>query len=155
MKDIFQDFDKELKLQIKKGFADNNINASGRASNSLRSDITETSYTLYGAEHILYIDKGRGAGGIPRNFVGILMVWLKDKGLSVDEKTDKRRAYLTAKKIKEEGSSKRRGSRPETQVIESSLNNTLPALFSKLASKRAEQYKSEVLDYFKDVNNLK
>ena len=155
MKEIFEKYDKELKAEIRKGFKDKGINASGRAANSLRADITETSYTLYGAEHILYIDKGRGAGGIPRNFHSVLLQWLKDKGLSTNEKEDRKRAGAIAYNIRTKGSSKRRGSRPETQVIEDSLNDTLPDLFKALASERAKEYKSEVLKYLKDVDNLK
>ena len=154
-KEIFELYDKDLKRTIKKGFVDKNINASGRASNSLRADITETSYTLYGAEYIKYIDKGRGRGGVPKNFIETLLQWLKDKGLSTNEKEDKRRAGGIAYNIRTKGSSKRRGSRPETQVIEDSLNDTLPQLFNQLASERAKDYKSEVLKYLANVDNLK
>jgi hypothetical protein len=152
MQDVFKKFDTKLKTEIRQNLSQENINASGNASNSLRSETTKTKYTLYGSEYFKYIDKGRGEGGIPRNFIGILLQWIRNKGLSVGEKEDKRFAGAIAHKIKTEGSSKRRGSRPQTNVVEDAIDSSLPVLTGDIITTLKQDYKSEVLKYLSDVN---
>lgn len=148
----FRDFDNNIKREIRKGFRDERINASGNASNSLRSEITETSYKLYGVNYIKYIDKGRGKGRIPRNFINVLVAWIRNKGLSVSEEEDRRFAGAIAFSTRGRGSAKRRGTRPRTNVIEMSIQSTVPKLLEELASERARQYTSEVLKFLRNAN---
>jgi len=152
MQDVFKRFDTKLKAEIRQNLFQENINASGNASNSLRSETTKTKYTLFGSDYFKYIDKGRGAGRIPGNFISILQRWIKDKGLSVSEKEDKRFAGAIAHKIKTEGSSKRRGSRTQTNVVEAAIESSLPVLRGDIITTLKQDYKSEVLKYLQNVD---
>lgn len=126
-KTIFQNIDKKLKADIRKGFQQKNINASGNASRSLRSEITEKSYILFGADYIEAAEKGRGknrssTGGL---FNGVYN-WLQYKKYGITYRDDKERrgiAFAIMKKIAKEGSYKFRNPAKQTNVIEQAIES--------------------------------
>ena len=135
-KKIFKDIDSKLKSDIRKGFTQNNINASGNASRSLRSEITDKSYTLFGASYIDSAEKGRGrnksnTGGL---FEGIYQ-WLQFKKYGITYSDDKERrsiAFAIMKKTAKQGSYKFRNPSKRTNVIETAIEDTTKALRQKL-----------------------
>lgn len=89
-----------------------NINATGNLSNSFEWDIEKQDGNLHAvvtaAGYLIYAEGGRDKGKIPANFTNILEQWIKDKGLSVSPKDDRRFAFFIAKKIKNYGSRRKR-----------------------------------------------
>ncbi len=51
---------------------------------SLRFEADEESLTVYAADYFDYAEKGRGPGGVPRNFENILDSWIKRHSVSLD-----------------------------------------------------------------------
>ncbi|NQZ65435.1 hypothetical protein [Crocosphaera sp.] len=135
-KQIFKDIDSKLKSDIRKGFTQNNINASGNASKSLRSEITNTKYTLFGASYIEESEKGRGrnqsnTGGL---FQGIYQ-WLQFKKYGITYSDDKEKrsiAFAIMKKTAKSGSFKFRNTSKRTNVIETAIEDTTKTLRQKL-----------------------
>lgn len=84
------------------------IDASGDLSDSIDYRIERQSDGMHAIvesnNYMLYAEGGRKGGKIPHNFIQILTQWIKDKGLSVSPKDDRRFAYFTAMKIKTYGS---------------------------------------------------
>lgn len=84
------------------------INASGDLSNSLGYRIERQSDGMHAIVeanyYMIYAEGGRKPGKTPRNFRQILEDWIKDKGLSVSPKDDKRFAFFIARKIRQYGS---------------------------------------------------
>ena len=89
-----------------------NINASGNLSDSFEWKIEKQDGNIHAvveaASYLIYAEGGRDKGKIPANFTEILEQWIKDKGLSVGPKEDKRFAFLIARKIKSYGSRRKR-----------------------------------------------
>ena len=126
-KQIFQSIDKKLKADIRKGFQEKNINASGNASRSLRSEITDKKYTLFGVDYIDAAEVGRGrnrssTGGL---FQGVYQ-WLQYKKYGIRYSDDKERrsiAFAIMKTIAESGSYKFRNPAKRTNIIETSIED--------------------------------
>lgn len=86
------------------------VNASGRTRASLQvRRVGECNYQIiqYGSRVAPFgtIEHGRKAGKVPYQFRAILEQWSRDKGLTFEKESDRRRfAYFLAKKIAEQGS---------------------------------------------------
>ena len=74
--------------RIKQRITDNlsQRKASGRTAASLQLVVSDTGGAIYGASHLLSLERGRGPGKIPYGFVDIIKQWIQDKGLSVTSK---------------------------------------------------------------------
>ena len=59
----------------------NGQNASGRTVKSLRVEVNEEGGTLYGRNFFGTMETGRRAGKVPYGFTGIIMQWMRDKGI--------------------------------------------------------------------------
>jgi len=95
--------------EIKDDMVSKRINASGKASNSLRVEVDEQakSYQSIGVDYLEFVDRGRGANkdqskiGVHNwaSYYGenVLKPWAQSKGLNFDN------YYLLAKSIAEKG----------------------------------------------------
>lgn len=137
MLEALKQYDKELKAEIKKGFAKKNINASGKASNSLRSEITPDNYKLFGAGYIDFAEIGRGknkneTGGLWQGIYD----WLQYKKYGIDYRDDKQRRSITfaiMKTIAKKGTYKHRNPSKRTNVIPGAVEKTNSILLNSIA----------------------
>jgi hypothetical protein len=115
--------------------------ASGRTAESLHVEVTDEEGILYGRKAFGVLETGRKGGRVPRNFQGIIIQWLKDKGIQatpIPYLTDRphkytpeqrgvlRMSYLIARKIRREGTRLyRSGGRNDiySQEIEKTIGN--------------------------------
>ena len=150
---IFQDIDKSLKADIRKGLQAQNVNASGNASRSLRSEITKNTYKLFGASYIEPAEKGRGknqsnTGGL---FAGIYN-WLQYKKYGITYSDDKERrsiAFAIMKKTANEGSYKFRNPAKRTNVIETALKDVSKTIKEQFTIFTKETELEQLRDFFK------
>lgn len=92
--------------------------ASGRTAASLRVEVSEDSGTLWGRNAFGVLETGRKGGRVPKDFQGIIMQWMRDKGIrpapipyltdrphkyTPQQRGELRMSYLIARKIRREG----------------------------------------------------
>lgn len=76
--------------------------ASGKTIESLQvKNEDENSIGLFGRSFISTLETGRKSGKVPYGFYSIILKWIEDKGINVEN--PKTMAYFTAKKIASEG----------------------------------------------------
>lgn len=75
--------------------------ASGRTRASLRVEVGEDRGTLWGKSPFGILETGRKPGKVPKGFYYIILQWVKDKGISVEN--PKTFAYFVSRKIAREG----------------------------------------------------
>lgn len=75
--------------------------ASGRTRASLRVEASEDRGTLWGKSPFGILETGRKPGKVPKGFYQIILQWVKDKKINVEN--PKTFAYFVSKKIANEG----------------------------------------------------
>lgn len=115
--------------------------ASHKSINSLRIESNPAWGILWGDRSFIAMETGRGAGKVPRGFVGIIQQWIIDKGITINgikgknEALKQRRvAYLIAKRIRESGTSLYRSRRTQ-DIYSSAIQTELNTLSEKIAYK--------------------
>jgi len=138
--------------------------ASGRTLSEFAYDLTESETSLKleikGADHIEFLDRGRGPGGIPANITDIIKQWARDKGIASQfDKEYKLNsfAYLVARKIAAEGTWQHRTGRTyngATRPVMAAFNEArIKALQDEIDSALSITINSEILKEFKNGNN--
>lgn len=61
--------------------------SSGKTAATLQVVAGDMGGSLFGASHLLSLERGRGPGKIPYGFVDIIKEWIQAKGLSVSSRT--------------------------------------------------------------------
>lgn len=114
--------------KIQENLESTGTNASGRTSDSLEYELTDTGLRILGRQYFQSVEQGRPGGKVPYRFQDIIRQWMSDKGISEQfgEKEWQRRsaAYMIANFIKENGTSLyRSGGRDDiyTSVIDEEL----------------------------------
>lgn len=80
-----------LKFKIAHNMREANEVASGNTLKSLDVKMTDDGGTLWGRSFFAVLETGRGKGGVPRGFIGIILKWMKAKGIhgkKIPYKTD-------------------------------------------------------------------
>lgn len=120
-------FVKEVQVELH----NQGINASGNLSNSFEYRIERQSDGIHAIveanNYLVYAEGGRTAGKVPYNFIDILKKWIRDKGLSANDREDARFAYFISKKIKQYGSRRYRDN-DVADVLGDVLNKERPKL---------------------------
>lgn len=120
-------FVKEVQVELH----NQGIDASGSLSDSFDYRIERQSDGIHAIveanNYLVYAEGGRTAGKVPYNFIDILKQWIKDKGLSVNDREDARFAYFISKKIKQYGSRRHRDN-DVADVLGDVLNKERPKL---------------------------
>lgn len=75
--------------------------ASGRTRASLRVEVGEDGGALWGRSPFGTLETGRKPGKVPRGFYQIILQWVKDKKINVEN--PKTFAYFVSRKIAKEG----------------------------------------------------
>lgn len=133
---LIADIREEMKMQ--------NLNASGRLSDSLEYNLTQTGVTIYAWGYFPYAEGGRGPGKVPRNFHNIIEQWIDDKGLHFANPSAA--AWGITHNIKHYGSSKYRGSRAKNDVLAAPLRKWGPKL-DTIIENELTVYINDVIDF--------
>lgn len=110
-------------------------NASGKTSESLEYEVDSDGVTIYGRPYFQGVEIGRPGGKVPRNFSGIILQWMQDKGIDGkfgDTDSQKRSAaYLIARKIANDGT-RLWNSGGRTDIYSEAVDEALDDLGNKL-----------------------
>jgi hypothetical protein len=103
------------------------VNASGRLSRSLESNVKETpdmaELTISGLGYWFFVQNGRKAGGRPP--VSSIRQWIDDKGITPNGISKDSLAFLIARKIGDAGTALYRGQGRYENVFSSVINESL------------------------------
>lgn len=138
------------KAQIISNYDRDNMRASGSFGKSLRVEVLEQSGTikgtLYGANHSLFVDDGRGAGKQPLR--SVILKWINDKNITPRDNISKDSlAFLIARKIGREGW--RPKNRYPNGVISSVINNdSIKELILSLGANVKLQVRNDIWQSF-------
>lgn len=116
MYEVVAEILERCKEEIQRNLADKGINASGRTSRGLKVERYEGGVRLIATDGapLPTTEIGRGPGKVPMAFRDIIEQWSRDKGLTFPTESDRRRfAFLTARKIAEEGTGRHRDPRAD------------------------------------------
>lgn len=102
--------------------------ASGRTRASLRVEVNDKGGILWGRKAFGTLETGRKPGKVPRGFYQIILQWVKDKKINVDN--PKTFAYFVSKKIANEGTELfRKGGRADI------YSNEIPTTIDNIAKR--------------------
>lgn len=136
LEDIIKEWSDEVINRIKLNLDSTGTTASGKTKDSLEMIWTSNGFAIVGRPYFRSVEEGRTAGGAPRNFVGILEKWIKDKGLTrpSEFKTDRSWAGAIAYNITHFGSRLYRdGGRDDIYTVV--IDEELPKLFEQIEGK--------------------
>lgn len=94
--DILKSHMEAVKAKVQMRMAEQKRNATGRSSASLVVQISGDTASLFGSSSFKSMERGRGAGKVPRNFKTIIKEWIKAKGISVRPKQSVRASKISA-----------------------------------------------------------
>jgi len=110
--------------------------ASGKTIKSLKVDIDEDSGELSGRGFFAVLETGRKKGKVPKGFQAIILKWISDKGISVEN--PKSFAYLVARKIANEGTLlHRQGGRSD--IFSNEIAKTIENVLSRLGEDQVKE----------------
>lgn len=104
--------------------------ASGRTRDSLKVEMTGEGGILWGRQAFGVLETGRKPGKVPRGFYGIILKWVKDKGIQVGN--PKSFAYLVARKIANEGTRLYRSGQKE-DIYSTEVEKTVQDISERIA----------------------
>lgn len=106
----------ECKAEIQRNLAEQGVNASGRTSRGLVVEKYDGGVRLVATDGapLATTEIGRRPGKVPVGFRQIIEQWSRDKGLLFPTESDRKRfAFLTARKIAEEGTQRHKNPRAD------------------------------------------
>lgn len=135
----------EFIAKVREQLESQGVNASGRLSESLTIEESDTGIRILANDYLQYAEVGRKNGRVPTDFVSILEQWIKDKNLTpINGDVHEFAESIKWKTIKY-GSSKFRGDRPKNDVLSESYKD----LDSKL-----DDLGADIVFYINDTLNL-
>lgn len=121
---VFEELE-DLRKRIISNIDSSGRRASGRTSESMRTDVSENRGVLFGRMAFGTLETGRKPGKVPVGFYQIIKQWVIDKGISFDSQSERNSfAYLVSRKIAREGTQLyRRGA--DTDVYTAEIPETI------------------------------
>lgn len=121
---VFEELE-DLRKRIISNIDSSGRRASGRTSESMRTDVSENRGVLFGRMAFGTLETGRKPGKVPAGFYQIIKQWVIDKGISFDSQSERNSfAYLVSRKITREGTQLyRRGA--DTDVYTAEVPETI------------------------------
>ena len=150
---ILQEELEKLRMNIISNHLKAGQKASGRTAASMHLEVSEDSGTLWGRKAFGVLETGRKAGRVPKDFQGIIMQWMRDKGIHAapipyltdrphkytpQQRGELRMSYLIARKIRKEGTRLfRSGGRSDiyTPEVEKAVKNIGDRMLSLIRTK--------------------
>lgn len=108
---------------------------------SLEYNIDNNEITVLANNYLRYAQKGRGPGGVPRNFIEILETWITKNGIRPATGNITQFANNIKWSIIKNGSSIYRGDRPERDVVTRPIEENLDWLEGQIAVDVIKQIK--------------
>ena len=100
---VFEELE-DLRKRIISNIDSSGRRASGRTSESMRTDVSENRGVLFGRMAFGTLETGRKPGKVTVGFYQIIKQWVIDKGISFDSQSERNSfAYLVSRKIAREG----------------------------------------------------
>ena len=124
----------ECKAEIQRNLAEQGVNASGRTSRGLVVEKYDGGVRLVATDGapLFTTEIGRSPGKVPVGFRQIIEQWSRDKGLLFPTESDRKRfAFLTARKIAEEGTQRHKNPRADiySPAVEKAVSELETALY--------------------------
>lgn len=121
---VFEELE-DLRKRIISNIDSSGRRASGRTSESMRTDVSEDRGVLFGRMAFGTLETGRKPGKVPTGFYQIIKQWVIDKGISFNSQSERNSfAYLVSRKIAREGTQLyRRGA--DTDVYTAEVPETI------------------------------
>lgn len=121
---VFEELE-DLRKRIISNIDSSGRRASGRTSESMRTDVSEDRGVLFGRMAFGTLETVRKPGKVPVGFYQIIKQWVIDKGISFDSQSERNSfAYLVSRKIAREGTQLyRRGA--DTDVYTAEVPETI------------------------------
>ena len=150
---ILQEELEKLRMNIISNHLKAGQKASGRTAASMHVEVSEDSGTLWGRKAFGVLETGRKAGRVPKDFQGIIMQWMRDKGIHAapipyltdrphkytpQQRGELKMSYLIARKIRKEGTRLfRSGGRSDiyTPEVEKAVKNIGDRMLSLIRTK--------------------
>lgn len=107
---------------------------------SLEYNIDGGEITVTAAPYLRWAQKGRGPGGVPRNFIDILETWITKNGIRPATGNITQFANNIKWSIIKNGSSIYRGERPERDVVTRPIEENLDWLEGQIAVDIIKQF---------------
>lgn len=85
-----------VKYKVEARISELGKNATGKTSASLQVQSFSDGGSLLGSSALLSMERGRGPGKVPKNFVETIKDWIKAKGINVPQIQSKRASSLSA-----------------------------------------------------------
>lgn len=129
--------------------------ASGKTGESLRHTETEEEFNLYGSGVLKVIERGRKQGKVPKDFVKIILEWMRIRGIVPSGNTTGKTisketlAFLIARKIRQEGTLLYR--KKDFRDVYSSVINpdSIQDLFQTIGEQKLIDISSDIVKAFK------
>ena len=138
---IFEELE-DLRKRIISNIDSSGRRASGRTSESMRTDVSENRGVLFGRMAFGTLETGRKPGKVPAGFYQIIKQWVIDKGISFDSQSERNSfAYLVSRKIAREGTQLyRRGA--DTDVYTAEVPETISRIKDRVGVLRRMEFES-------------
>lgn len=118
---------RQLAEDVKARIEEEGISASGALVNSVTSSIDGSHIIIEALPYIDYAANGRPPGSVPYNFKDILLTWVQTKGINLGNTKPETFAFLTARKIRNEGSKRYRDNN-QADITSDPINKAVDTL---------------------------
>lgn len=154
--EILEDFGQQAVDWLKENHQKAGQVASGRTLESFKFELSEQDgvfrLEIIGADHVQWLDSGRGRGKLPANWRQIMTQWVQDKGLSGQFRTQSQLnsfIYLVGRKTRLDGNLQFRTGRTfsgaEKPISEAFKDENMKQLNRLLNQYITKQVKSEII----------
>jgi len=158
---ILQDFGEKAVEWLKDEHIKAGQKASGKTLESFKFELEENDGTyrlkILGAEHVEYLERGRGPGKLPSNWHSIINQWINDKGIASKFASQSQRnsfIYLLGRKVKEQGNYQYRTGRTfsgsQKPISEALRDEKMKELNKALNFYITKRITSEIINQYKD-----
>ena len=122
--DTLEEFALNLISDIREEMSKEGLGSSNLAA-SLKYEVKGDRVTVTSAPYLKYAQKGRGGGGVPRNFIDILLNWMQRYNVHAKDGDDERFANAIKWKTIKSGSSIWRGVRAQRDFVDEPIDENL------------------------------
>lgn len=158
LKEVFEFWGKTFVERLRDSHLKAGQKATGKTLQEFKYEAEPFKLTVTGADHIEYLDRGRGGGGIPQGFRFMIYNWMAAKGIFQNETEQAKRsiAYFIAKKIQREGTFQHRtgktfsgAERPVSNVFAGDV--WLRMMLNQIEKKLGEDFKYQIDSIFAQI----
>lgn len=108
----YDEVGRQLAEDMKERIEEEGLVASGAMLNSVSYTIDGSHITIEALPYAQWAANGRPAGNVQYNFRDIILAWVRTKGINLNGTKPETFAFLTARKIRNEGSKRYRDDNP-------------------------------------------